>query len=89
MSFVKIVTYASAGLLAFCIAAPPQARADEWNQKTIFTFSGPVEIPAGSFRPGHMFSSSPTPCPIGISSRYSIRGKITSTVYSSRFRTII
>ncbi|MHB8501605.1 MAG: hypothetical protein ACYDCG_06850 [Candidatus Acidiferrales bacterium] len=23
----------------------PQAKADEWNQKTIFTFSGPVEIP--------------------------------------------
>jgi len=23
----------------------PQAKADDWNQKTIFTFSGPVEIP--------------------------------------------
>jgi len=23
----------------------PNAKADEWNQKTIFTFSGPVEIP--------------------------------------------
>jgi len=52
MSFVKIVTYASAGLLAFCIAVPPQARADEWNQKTIFTFSGPVEIPGRVLSPG-------------------------------------
>jgi len=29
------------GLLAFT----PAVHADEWNQKTIFTFSGPVEIP--------------------------------------------
>ena len=45
MRIVNVLTYASAGLLAVCLAAPPQARADEWNQKTIFTFSGPVEIP--------------------------------------------
>lgn len=45
MRIANILTYASAGLLAFCLATPPQARADEWNQKTIFTFSGPVEIP--------------------------------------------
>jgi hypothetical protein len=45
MNIAKIVTYVSAGLLAFCLAVPPQARASEWNQKTIFTFSGPVEIP--------------------------------------------
>jgi hypothetical protein len=31
------------GLSAFAIA--PAAMADEWNQKTFFTFSGPVEIP--------------------------------------------
>jgi hypothetical protein len=24
---------------------PKGASADEWNQKTVFTFSGPVEIP--------------------------------------------
>src|SRR5271154_275632 len=27
------------------LALSPGARADEWNQKTVFTFSGPVEIP--------------------------------------------
>jgi hypothetical protein len=31
--------------LAFLGAMVPRAMADEWNQKTIFTFSGPVEIP--------------------------------------------
>jgi hypothetical protein len=32
-----------AGLIAMTLT--PVAKADEWNQKTIFTFSGPVEIP--------------------------------------------
>src|SRR5215469_9909888 len=27
------------------LALPPRVTADEWNQKTIITFSGPVEIP--------------------------------------------
>ena len=45
MSIATILTYTSAGLLAFCLAAPPPAQADEWDQKTVFTFSGPVEIP--------------------------------------------
>jgi hypothetical protein len=43
-------------LVDFCmlVAMLPQAKADEWNQKTIVTFSGPVEIPgkvllAGSY----------------------------------------
>jgi hypothetical protein len=35
----------AAGLLALLVAVPPQAKADLWDQKTIFTFSGPVEIP--------------------------------------------
>ena len=34
---------ACAGLLGMIM--PKQASADEWNQKTQFTFSGPVEIP--------------------------------------------
>jgi hypothetical protein len=42
MNKVKIMVVVSAGLLG---ALVPTARADEWNQKTIFTFSGPVEIP--------------------------------------------
>jgi hypothetical protein len=45
MNIARIMAYISAGLLAFCIATAPQIRADEWNQKTIVTFSGPVEIP--------------------------------------------
>jgi hypothetical protein len=31
--------------LAFLGAMAPRALADDWDQKTIFTFSGPVEIP--------------------------------------------
>ncbi len=52
MSITRLLTYLSAGLLALCVAAPPQARADEWNQKTVFTFSGPVEIPGRVLSPG-------------------------------------
>ena len=33
------------------LAMLPGAKADEWNQKTVFTFSGPVEIP-GQVLPG-------------------------------------
>jgi hypothetical protein len=43
MNSVKmVVAFASIGMLATIL---PHAKADEWNQKTIFTFSGPVEIP--------------------------------------------
>lgn len=52
MTIARIATYFSAGLLAFCIAAPPRARADEWNQKTKFTFNQPVEIPGRVLEPG-------------------------------------
>ncbi|HTA68434.1 MAG TPA: hypothetical protein VK776_09155 [Bryobacteraceae bacterium] len=31
--------------LAALGAVVPRATADEWDQKTVFTFSGPVEIP--------------------------------------------
>lgn len=37
-----IITLACAGIAG---SMAPQARADAWDQKTIFTFSGPVEIP--------------------------------------------
>jgi hypothetical protein len=37
------------GVLA---ALLPSAKADEWNEKTIFTFSGPVEIPGQVLAPG-------------------------------------
>jgi len=43
MNIARITTCVSAALLATALL--PQAKADEWNQKTIFTFSAPVEIP--------------------------------------------
>ena len=42
MRNLKMVAFASAALLGSML---PQAKADDWDQKTIFTFSGPVEIP--------------------------------------------
>jgi hypothetical protein len=44
MRFLQLVA------VAFCVlllagSMSPRAQADEWNKKTIFTFSGPVEIP--------------------------------------------
>ncbi len=42
MNGTKMMLLAGAGMLA---AMLPQAKADEWDQKTVFTFSGPVEIP--------------------------------------------
>jgi LPXTG-motif cell wall-anchored protein len=44
MSTSRVVTVVCAGLLAAMLPLP-QAKADAWDQKTIFTFSGPVEIP--------------------------------------------
>lgn len=38
----KVLLLAGVGFLGGMI---PRANADEWNQKTVFTFSGPVEIP--------------------------------------------
>jgi hypothetical protein len=50
MTLFKIVTTVfCAALIGAALA--PQARADEWNRKTVITFSGPVEIP-GVHRPG-------------------------------------
>lgn len=39
---MKAVFFAGLTLLA---AMAPRALADQWDQRTIFTFSGPVEIP--------------------------------------------
>jgi hypothetical protein len=49
MSNVKILTAACIGMLAMML---PHAKADEWNQKTIFTFSQPVEVPGHVLSPG-------------------------------------
>jgi hypothetical protein len=39
---IKTIVFVCLGVLG---TALPQAKADEWDQKTVFTFSGPVEIP--------------------------------------------
>lgn len=49
MSYCKVTTLLCAGLLA---VLTPLAKADEWNQKTVFTFKGPVEIPGQVLPPG-------------------------------------
>jgi len=41
-TIAKLIIFTGVGVL---IGTPPRASADEWDQKTIFTFSGPVEIP--------------------------------------------
>src|SRR5262245_43575118 len=48
MRLVKSLCCAAA--LAVCLA--PGARADEWNKKTILTFSGPVQIPGATLPAG-------------------------------------
>ena len=47
---MKITKLIKAATTVFCIAligaaVAPGAKADEWNKKTVVTFSGPVEIP--------------------------------------------
>jgi hypothetical protein len=32
-------------LTALCVLVAPTAKADDWNRKTVITFSGPVEVP--------------------------------------------
>lgn len=48
MHLLKTVCCAAA--LVTCLA--PGARADEWNKKTILTFSGPVQIPGATLAAG-------------------------------------
>jgi len=45
MSVLKAVTSTVFCLALVGAALSPAARADEWNRKTVITFSGPVEIP--------------------------------------------
>ncbi|HUB81809.1 MAG TPA: hypothetical protein VMB03_23580 [Bryobacteraceae bacterium] len=52
MRYLKSLVSLAAGLTVMYIAMPRQARADEWNQKTVFTFGAPVEIPGQVLPPG-------------------------------------
>jgi hypothetical protein len=45
MSVLKTVTTAVFSLALMGAVFSPGAKADEWNNKTVITFSGPVEIP--------------------------------------------
>src|SRR5712664_259543 len=40
------------GAAALTMLLAPGARADEWNKKTILTFSGPVQIPGATLPAG-------------------------------------
>ena len=48
MRLAKAVCYA----VALTVMIAPGARADEWNKKTILTFSGPVQIPGATLPAG-------------------------------------
>ncbi len=45
MRLPSILCYVSVALMGLLMLATRYARADEWDQRTIVTFSGPVEIP--------------------------------------------
>jgi len=45
----KLLVLVCAGVLA---VMAPRARADQWNERTVFTFSAPVEIPGQVLTPG-------------------------------------
>jgi len=45
MSILRTVTTTVFGLALVGAVLSPAAKADQWNRKTIMTFSGPVEIP--------------------------------------------
>jgi len=45
MSVLKTVSTAVFSLALLGVVCLPGAKADEWNNKTVITFSGPVEIP--------------------------------------------
>jgi hypothetical protein len=45
MSGLRAVTASAFCLGLLAVVAAPEAKADEWNRKTVITFSGPVEIP--------------------------------------------
>src|ERR1022692_2795838 len=45
MSILRTVTTTVFGLALVGAVISPAAKADEWNRKTVMTFSGPVEIP--------------------------------------------
>ncbi len=49
MKHLQLLALVGLGMLAMM---PPQAKADAWDQRTIFTFNQPVEIPGQVLPPG-------------------------------------
>jgi hypothetical protein len=45
MSILKTATTTVFGLALMGVVFSPAAKADDWNRKTVMTFSGPIEIP--------------------------------------------
>jgi hypothetical protein len=45
MNFLKIAAATALGLTLMNAVFAPVAKADDWNRKTVMTFSAPVEIP--------------------------------------------
>jgi len=76
---IKIITLVCLGMLE---TAVPQAKADEWDQKTVFTFSGPVEIPGQVLNSGTYVFKLMDSQSTAVSSRCSTRTKITYTAHS-------
>jgi hypothetical protein len=52
MSNFRAVTYVGCMCVGLLAVTTPHAKADAWDQKTTFTFSGPVEIPGKVLPPG-------------------------------------
>jgi hypothetical protein len=78
-SRAKLMAFAGIALFGGMIR---QAVADEWNQKTTFTFREPVENPARSCYPARTYSSWRTHSPTATSFRCSVRMRSTCMVPS-------
>jgi len=70
--------------LAVLGAVLPRATADEWDQKTVFTFSGPVEIPGQVLPAGtYVFKLADSPSDRNIVQVFQ-QGRKTSVCHLSR-----
>lgn len=49
MNSIRMMTVVCVGLLGIMT---PRAKADDWNQETVFTFNAPVEVPGRVLGPG-------------------------------------
>ena len=76
-------------LAVLCVIVVPTAKADDWNRKTVITFSGPVEVPGvgqHNLPPEPMSSRFWTHNPTVTLSRFSIKTKPRCSRQSSQSR---